>query len=699
MAAKWTRPGFRVAFWIYAAGLLCWLGLGLLAVAARSSVLSDHLGSLGDRIMHADMADLPSPWVIALQYAFSVLNLVLGLLLAIRRGDERVPRLLAFALLGTAATFNMPSHVVFHILGSPWPIALTHFTFHIVSGVCYLWAVVLFPDGLLPRRIRLRGRALAGVVVAVTVAVVLICWRSSFLAHPQFFVIFFGILVPVAGVTCALLRLTDPQVAPMERRTSRLLLAALLPAFGVALVWLGARAVALSGGRLASDAASFAVGLQDVFPAAFAIVPVVLAAGVVRYRLWDIDRLLSRVLTYLVIVFGAGAVYVAVLAAVGSVAGGGWVVVAVAAAAVVVEPVRTAAHGWANRVVYGQRLSPTEAMRTLISGLGRLTPSGELAQLTAVTVAATRAQAAALWMQDGDRLVLAAATPATSDAIAPADLGMTYCVPVLHAGDRLGVLGVRAEGLHSRDAALIDDVAAHAGLLVHNALLTVQLARHVAELAERTEHLRIARRRLVAAQDEQRRSLERDLHDGAQQALVATIIGLRTLTANGASTGELTEWRAVLTGARDSLAAVCAANEPAQLTREGLTGALARAVAVARRSGPEIALDVDLPGEPEPVVRTAVYFCVLEALQNAAKHAHPSRVTVRIDHAGDELRFEVADDGVGFVPNGSGNGGLGQLGDRLSPLGGWLDVVSAPGSGTRVLGLVPVGAAAVSAGV
>ena len=85
-----------------------------------------------------------------LQYAFSLLNLVLGVLLIVRRPNDLVPRLLALGLLGTAATFNLPSHEAFHILGSPWPIALLHFTFHIVSGVAYLWAVALFPDGRLP---------------------------------------------------------------------------------------------------------------------------------------------------------------------------------------------------------------------------------------------------------------------------------------------------------------------------------------------------------------------------------------------------------------------------------------------------------------------------------------------------------------------------------------------------------------------
>src|SRR4051812_21229735 len=106
MAASWTRRAFRLAFWIYAAGLLCWLALGLFAIAAQTPALAHwltdlagHPGAVGrfaGRVMDADLTELPSAGVIALQYAFSLLNLALGLLLAIRRADERVPRLLAF---------------------------------------------------------------------------------------------------------------------------------------------------------------------------------------------------------------------------------------------------------------------------------------------------------------------------------------------------------------------------------------------------------------------------------------------------------------------------------------------------------------------------------------------------------------------------------------------------------------------------
>jgi signal transduction histidine kinase len=131
-----------------------------------------------------------------------------------------------------------------------------------------------------------------------------------------------------------------------------------------------------------------------------------------------------------------------------------------------------------------------------------------------------------------------------------------------------------------------------------------------------------------------------------------------------------------------------------------LGGALAEAAELASRSGVRVSLHVDLPTEPDPAVRTAVYFCVLEALQNVAKYAHASRVLVRVDLDGGDVGFEVADDGVGFEPDRrqSANGGLAHLGDRLGPLGGWLDVISGPGAGTRVRGVAPL-RSGVTAGV
>ena len=162
-AARWAGVAFRVAISVYATALLAWLLLGLLpvldehvAAVHRALVSADihrsAFGWLAARVLHpTTMADMTTGSQTGVQYLFSALNLALGLLLVIRRPDDTVPRLLGCALLGTAATFNLPSHRAFHITGNPWPIALTHFTFHIVSGVAYVWAVVLCPDGRLPR--------------------------------------------------------------------------------------------------------------------------------------------------------------------------------------------------------------------------------------------------------------------------------------------------------------------------------------------------------------------------------------------------------------------------------------------------------------------------------------------------------------------------------------------------------------------
>src|SRR5690349_7080148 len=208
MAAA-SRRAFRVGFAVYAIGLLTWLVLGFLPT----------LGILDSRL--DPMGRVPT-WEALQQYGFSVLNLGLGLFLIARRPDDRVPRLLALALLGTAATFNMPSHRAFRIIGTPLPIELAHFTFHVISGVTYVWAVVLFPAGKPPAALNRSARWAAAAVL--TAGAGWVSWESAFYAHLQFFVLFFGIAVPVLGVTTQWLRLADPSTPPDDRRAARLLM-------------------------------------------------------------------------------------------------------------------------------------------------------------------------------------------------------------------------------------------------------------------------------------------------------------------------------------------------------------------------------------------------------------------------------------------------------------------------------------------
>jgi signal transduction histidine kinase len=723
-AGRWTRISFGVLFALYATGLLIWLTLGLLPTLSAILPSVRHVlepvamrgGALGTAVSRITSADMSmsamsmSTAGVLVQYGFSALNFGLGLMLAIRRPDEPVPRLLAFALLGTAATFNMPSHRAFYITGSPWPIAAIHFTFHIVSGVSYLWAVLLFADGTLPSRVRVSARGQRVAAVAVTLAATFICWRSSFLAHPQFFVIFFGILIPVVGIGAQALRLADPATDTAHRRAARLLTAALLPALGVAVTWLAARGVQWVGGAPGVASGWLAVNLQDLFPAVFAIVPVVLFAGIVRHRLWGIDRVLSRVLVYGAIAAVVSAAYVVAVAFGGWHAGGAlWFsVLVLSVMAVAIEPIRSRARRWSNRIVFGQDLSPSEAIRTLISGLEHLSPTAELDQLVEVTVRATRAQRAELWLVDGDDLVCAASTNGegerragpyqhSADALQAA-LGASKVWPVVYQHQLLGVLAVWAASdvsLTAADESLLAEVAAHARVLVNNALLTVRLARQVQKLSVHAEQLTDSRHRVVAAQDAERKRLERDLHDGAQQALVAAIIGLRMVRASGLDRSEaitdLAELSQVLETARNTLLDLCGTSVPAVVAEAGLVGAVHGAAELSRRSGLDVRVHVDVPPALDSQVAAGVYFCCVEALQNIAKHARATNVRIDIQSGDGELRFAISDDGVGFSQSGALDsvGGVAKLAERVAVLGGSLVVESAPGRGTQIVGRVP----------
>jgi signal transduction histidine kinase len=720
---------FRVTFSLYAAGLACWLVLGLLPtladlIPAFRSWLEDIAAGGGPfavpagRILHppADMTSVP-PGQALLLYAFSVLNFGLGLMLAIRAGDgpnRRVPRLLAFALLGTAATFNESSHLAFHITGSPWPIALVHFTFHIVSGVAYLWAVLLFPDGAVPRKLRLSPVTQRILIVLATIAGLAVGWQSSFVSHPQFFVIFFGIGISLAGVASTVVRLLDPETSPVDRAASRLMCAALLPGFAVAAFWCAA---VLAWRVLGSHTAhAWALWAQNAFPAAFAVVPIVLFAAVQRYRLWDIDRLLGRVLVYGALAVAISAAYIAAVTAGGFLVGGSvwWAVVVLSVIAVAVEPARRLASRLVNRVVYGREIGPTEAMAELLSGLQQLSPTAILQQLAGVAVRGTRARSVALYVVDADELVRVAAAPArvgvarppvsvgpptvelpemvalpASEADVATRLRATLVMPVRQGGNLLGVVAAVGEQLTSTDRAFLADIAGHASLLLHNALLTDLLEQHVAALARSAERLRDARRRLVAAQDVERERLERNLHDGSQQYLVAAIIGLRW--------GEdVDRARDVLELARSDLAAQ-ASDAPSRALSVGIAAALERSAELARSGGAHVTVTVDDDrGTPDratapswQAAEEAAYFCCVEALQNAMKHAAAQTISIRVTLAHDDLSLLVSDDGRGFDAGMEG-GGLDRLAERVGALGGWIAVESAPGAGTTFVGRIPV---------
>ncbi len=265
---------------------------------------------------------------------------------------------------------------------------------------------------------------------------------------------------------------------------------------------------------------------------------------------------------------------------------------------------------------------------------------------------------------------------------------MDRVYPVEQSGELLGALAVRkpsSDPLTPADEKLIADLAAQAGLVLRNVRLSEALK-------ARLDELKAAQKRLVSAQDEARRRLERNIHDGAQQQLVALAVKARlarTMTERDPqkATEMLAQIESETQQALEDLRDLARGIYPPLLADKGLGGALE---AQARKSAVPVDVEWEGIGRYSQEVEAAVYFACLEALQNVAKYAGASRATIRLREDGAMLSFEVSDDGAGFDPSRTAYGtGLQGMADRLAALDGSVDVTSSPGAGTTVGGRIP----------
>lgn len=317
--------------------------------------------------------------------------------------------------------------------------------------------------------------------------------------------------------------------------------------------------------------------------------------------------------------------------------------------------------------------------------------------MSRVLAEGTGADRAEVWVRAGSRLLLASSSPAPEGS-GPIEVAMANgilppierdrVVPVSHQGELLGALAVvkkRGETMNAVEHKLLTDLAGQAGLVLKN----VGLNR---ELLARLEDLRASRQRLIAAQDEERRRLERNLHDGAQQHLVAlkVRVGLAESVSepNSKVRPMLAQLKKDADEAIDTLRELARGIYPPLLASDGLGAALR---GHARKFVLPLDIDVgDVPRQPREV-EGAIYFCCLEALQNVAKYAQASHVELRVWSDESTLRYLVRDDGKGFDPKSAArSSGLQNMRDRLEALGGSLKIESEPGAGTTVTGSVPL---------
>jgi signal transduction histidine kinase len=383
----------------------------------------------------------------------------------------------------------------------------------------------------------------------------------------------------------------------------------------------------------------------------------------------------------------------------------------------------------ANQVVYGERVAPDEALRTFGSRLSRTIPLDELLlQMVESLRKSMSLTAAECWTGDGGRFEVAAAVPHHErptlrlgeqelsvvshvgvsggswlgiwlpDLVEPAKRSSTRVAPIVHLGKLLGLIVVTrtvGEDFTEEDDRVLTELARQVGLALHNAQLDLALQASFDELRRANTDLVESRRRIVSAGDAERRKLERNLHDGAQQYLVAMAVKLRLVEdlveeePDEALTivGEL---RSNMQDAIAELRALAHGIFPPLLSSGGLAQALP---AAATRAALPTTVDAETVDRYDPEVEASVYFCCIEALQNAGKHAGDgASVVVHLAEQDGMLHFEVVDDGAGFTVNGAAPAGHGfvNMTDRLGAIGGRLTVVSAPGEGTKVRGEIPI---------
>jgi signal transduction histidine kinase len=470
----------------------------------------------------------------------------------------------------------------------------------------------------------------------------------------------------------------------------------------VAVLYTVALLIGFAGSWATSDQPGWMTVLQNVAVFSFGLIPIAIGVSVLRYHLFDIDVVISRALLFGALAAFIAVVYVAVVVGIGALVGSRADPILSAAAAAIValafQPARSRAQRFADRLVYGERAAPYEVLSEFSERLGNAYANEELLpRMTRALAGGTGAVRADAWVRIGDELVPEArwpqdAEPLPAMAATEDDAGEVSASgmrePIRHQGELLGALSIvkrPGESLTPTEEKLVRDLAGQAGLMMRNVALTEQLMDHI-------EQLRASRERLVNAQDEERRKLERNLHDGAQQQLVALSVKLRLAEALAArdpdKTQEMLADLQIETGrAIEDLRDLARGIYPPLLADKGLVVALE---AQARKSTIATSVSTENVARYPQRVEAAVYFCALEALNNVAKYSGASSAEVRLAHSNGDLTLEVSDDGAGFDTDRTSYGtGLRGMADRIEVIGGMLEIRSAPGKGTSITGRIP----------
>lgn len=725
-----TRPSERTSVFAYWA-LFAICGVVTIGTLIFGSVVALAAHSSGMAASLATAASNGSGWArgvlaaiphseplgqILLDYAFSVLGLLVTIVLLGVGGRSWITMLLALGLMGSASAFNLQADTAELVVqtATGFSIEGLHDEFlHTVTCASYILGLLLFPGERWNDELNNTSRRRV-VMVAAAAIIGAIGLGTTLLPYAISSVLFCGLVVPLIGLVVFPRRIR--RAATSQQRTqARLLFSVLAASFCISVVlWvitLVLQYLRQPGISIVDPTGQFTNNFAGIPSAPLfwfsRLAPTATAAAVLiaaqRSQLWRAERLFSRGLATTVVVVLAGGTFVVVRAAADQLTDIWPIAFATVLIAVLFLPLATHAERIVDRLLYGSRPTPYSVLADL-TAMSR-SASADASDLAGLPEAIAHGLGASSCRLTMIRPGLQDRTYAWVNSQVAADTAEHVSLPIRLGDTQVGTIAVdRAAiaGLNAQRRRLLEDIAENLGAVLQVSRLGIELERQLRVALAHAEDIANSRRQAVAEMDSERRTIERNLHDGAQHHLVSLRMALGVVEhelANGQSQqarDRLAQLTTQINTAEAVLADTATGASSILLFDRGLVAALRSELSSAHPpvgvTSPKSLTDRRFP----PEIEAAVYFCCLEAVNNARKHASGAAVEVELEESDSFLRFTVHDDGPGFTSAGSDNGtgdspggrGLHNVTARIASVGGKISIQSAPGVGTTIKGSV-----------
>jgi signal transduction histidine kinase len=717
-----SRPAVRAAYTIVltVCGVIAigrvLLG-GFVFVAARFPGMHEALGPAYGLISRAAATELTRQTLF--EFGFSLLDLGLGVAILVSCGRDRHTRLLGLAMIAVGGTCSLWTQAAATAVKETLSVsraATGDVLLQSVAIAAFVLALLAYPMAGDRRSGPGRGEFL----IAGGSAVVLGGVAAIALPAALSYVVLFGMALPAVGLLLLRHRGGDDLTAD-ERTQLRLLFSVLvgLAAIGVTLV-LVTVLVSMSGwhGLILADPTTRPAGSGLIRETALLfwfcrLVPIAIAVSTLaasRREQLDVNQhRFSLGLVFALVATLVGGLFVVIYTAIDKLAEGTGLdesradpLAAFAAAlpaALLLQPAYVRAERWVDRLLYGRRPAPYNALAG-ITFVSRATGT-QAPDLTRVAEAVGRGLGARVCRLTVHRPGLADRVYTWSEAtVAAADAPLT--IPIVRGDEELGSITVdrdTAAGLDVHRQRLIEDIADSLGAVLEAHRLGIELERQLRAVRAHAADIAASRRRLVAEMDAERRRIERDLHDGAQHHLVSLRLSLG-LVEHQLRIGQIEQAKASLDRiarqideAESIMARTATGVTSPLLAQHGLVVALTTELAGGHPAVAIATSGVDAESRFPAAIESAVWYCCLEAVGNARKHAPEAQIRLTLRSGEQRLEFSVQDDGPGcdMAANGDSPGrGMRNVASRVTAAGGRLSVQSEPGAGTRVDGWLPL---------